>query len=314
MSTIITENFIKKANLIYNNKYDYSKVEYKNSYTKIIIYCPTHSTEFLSTPNNHLMHKISCQKCRSEKLSKLRSQGIKTFIENANLIHNNKYDYSKVKYINNKTEVCIICLEHGEFWQRPDKHINSKQGCPKCQGYNKTNQNFIQQAKQIHGDKYDYSKIIYQTATKKICITCSKHGNFLQQPNNHLSNQGCPKCQRSKGEEQISKWLTEHNIYFETQKRFNECKNKRSLPFDFYLPNHNLLIEYDGEQHFNPYRGRQQDKYIQKLKQVQHHDFIKNNYCKQNNIQLIRIPYWKPVESFLDNVCSINVLSSNAPL
>ena len=116
-----TEEFIRKANKIHSNKYDYSKVEYINSQTKVCIICPKHG-EFWQKPNGHLNGQ-GCPSC-----NKMTSDD---FIQKATLIHNGKYDYSKVKYINNQTKVCIICPEHGEFWQIPGSHLSGK-GCPHC--------------------------------------------------------------------------------------------------------------------------------------------------------------------------------------
>ena len=118
------------------------------------------------------------------------------FIEEATLIHGNKYDYSKVKYENNKKPVCIVCPEHGEFWQAPQNHLSQKQGCPLCnhRSYKYTTEEFIQRAREVHGDKYGYSKVVYERKNKKVCIICPEHGEFWQSPEKHLSGQGCPKC------------------------------------------------------------------------------------------------------------------------
>lgn len=101
---------------------------------------------------------------------------------------------------------------------------------------------------------------------------------------------GCPNCCSSKGEEKINLFLKEKNIYFESQKRFEECKNKRSLPFDFYIPSKKLLIEYDGIQHFEPisFGGDASKNFVQTKK----NDLIKEEFCKKNNLKLLRIPYW----------------------
>lgn len=124
------------------------------------------------------------------------------FIERANKRHCGKYDYSKVEYINCKTKVCIICPEHGEFWQTPDNHYRG-QGCPMCVGKKRwdtrgrlTTEDFIEKARKIHGDKYDYSKVTYVSARKKICIICPKHGEFWQTPDSHLNGNGCPECKK----------------------------------------------------------------------------------------------------------------------
>lgn len=121
------------------------------------------------------------------------------FVEKAIKIHGNKYDYSKVEYVNNKTNVCIICPEHGEFWQAPDKHINRKQGCPKCYGnVKKTTDDFINDAIKVHGDEYDYSLVSYINNNTHVSIICKKHGIFKQTPHNHLKGQGCPECGKYK--------------------------------------------------------------------------------------------------------------------
>ena len=120
------------------------------------------------------------------------------FIEKSKQVHGNKYDYSKVDYINTHTKVCIICPEHGEFWITPNNHLRCH-GCKSC-GYikNAINQTlsleqFIKKAKKIHGNKYDYSKVEYHDMHTKICIICPKHGEFLQLPYDHLQGKGCKK-------------------------------------------------------------------------------------------------------------------------
>ena len=121
------------------------------------------------------------------------------FIEEARMTHGDKYDYSKVEYENNKKPVCIICPEHGEFWQAPQNHLSQKQGCPLCnhRSYKYTTEEFIQRAREVHGDKYDYSKAVYERKNKKVCIICPEHGEFWQAPEKHLSGQDCPKCQKN---------------------------------------------------------------------------------------------------------------------
>ena len=116
------------------------------------------------------------------------------FIQEAIQVHNHKYDYSKVEYVNSKTKVCIICPEHGEFYQTPLHHLNGS-NCPKCTfHYTKTTQEFIDKAKEIHGNKYDYSKVEYINSRAKVCIICPEHGEFWQIPTNHLQGKGCKYC------------------------------------------------------------------------------------------------------------------------
>lgn len=124
-----TEEFVRKANAIHGNKYDYSKVKYKRGHENVCIICPEHG-EFLQTPHNHLSGS-SCPECGINNAAKLRTKSIVDFISKANVVHENKYDYSKAEYINNHTKICIICPIHGEFWQMPPSHLNGH-GCPKC--------------------------------------------------------------------------------------------------------------------------------------------------------------------------------------
>lgn len=202
------EEFETEAHQIYNNKYDYSKVEYVNTRTPIIIICPEHG-EFIKTPFKHLQGQ-GCPKCSSKKMDTSK------FIERANIIHNNKYDYSKVEYVNNKTPITIIChkkdkfgREHGEFIKTPVNHLAGKQGCPKCsyeelsEKQTLSQEDAIKKFKSVHGDKYCYDETVYVHSHKKIKIYCkekdehgNEHGFFEQFPFNHDRGTGCPKCHK----------------------------------------------------------------------------------------------------------------------
>ena len=123
------EEFIKKSNIVHNNKYIYTAINYINNKTKIRIICPEHG-EFWQRPDHHLMG-CGCPKCMITRIRNILTSNNEEFIEKANKIHKNKYDYSKSNYVNNRTKICIVCPEHGEFWQSPDKHL-MMEGCPKC--------------------------------------------------------------------------------------------------------------------------------------------------------------------------------------
>ncbi len=189
-----TEEFIKEAVKIHGDKYDYSKVEYKNNRTKVCIICPEHG-EFWQVPTLHIGQKCGCPKCWKKDTN--------GFIEEAKVIHGGKYDYSKVEYKGYDEPVCIICPEHGEFWQAPTVHLNGS-GCPKCglmrikDKNTKSGDKFIEDAKKVHGDRYDYSKVEYVSNKTKVCIICPKHGEFWQKPSVHLKGGHCPKCQVEK--------------------------------------------------------------------------------------------------------------------
>ena len=188
----MTETFIQKARLTHGDKYDYSKVDYKKAIEKVIIICKKHG-EFLQQPSNHLTGN-ECTKCSILRRIDNSRYTTEIFIDKAKEINGELYDYSKVNYVDSKTKVIIICKEHGEFFQAPNKHLQ-KHKCPKCMCREKrNNEEFIEKAKKIHGDKYDYSKIEYSNSQTKIIIICNNHGEFLQIPNSHIQGMGCIKC------------------------------------------------------------------------------------------------------------------------
>ena len=208
--------FIKKSNEIHNGKYNYNKFKYTKAKTKSIIICPIHG-EFKQCPGGHLTGH-GCKKCSIISISDLHRKSNEEFIKEANIIHKNKYDYSKVNYINCKTNIIIICEEHGEYIQNPITHLSSH-GCPKCGqiiGYEKykeycinnkdklleqgakkikkASNKFVNEANKKHNNKYDYSKVEYKKAIENVIIICREHGEFEQTPNSHLGGSGCTKC------------------------------------------------------------------------------------------------------------------------
>lgn len=287
-----TQHFIDKSNLIYNNKYDYSSAEYVSNSKKVKIICPEHG-EFFTTPGNHYAG-TECKTCKQNEKKK-------HYLIKACKIHKDKYDYSEVNFTYLNDYVQIICPAHGEFIQTLQAHIHLKNGCPSCFGNKKfTEEEIIGKAKTIHNNIYDYSKTRLKNVDTKIIIICNKHGEFLQTPFNHINNKhGCPSCQTSKGELIIENYLIKNNINYIREKTFIDCKNVRKLPFDFFLPDQNLLIEFDGIQHFKPVDFFGGEEGFKILKQ---NDTIKNEYCLENNIRLIRIKFNKNIEECLGGV------------
>lgn len=183
--------FIEKAKNRHGDKYDYSKVEYINSTTKVCIICKEHG-EFWQTPQGHVRGQ-GCPKCANIKRGDtFRSDG-DTFIKRATVLHDGKYIYDKDSYINAMTKVPILCLKHGTFWMAPMNHLLG-QGCPKCSGRGLNTEEIIELFKKKHGDSYDYSKVVFTKMHEKVCIICKEHGEFWQTPSKHLLGQGCPKC------------------------------------------------------------------------------------------------------------------------
>ncbi len=221
----------------------------------------------------------------------MRKKTNEEFISDAKKVHGNKYDYSKTIYKGNKIKVIIICKKHGAFEQRTDDHLIGK-GCSKCRidTLSSTLLEFKTKAKKVHGDKYEYSKTIYKGNKSKVIIICKKHGVFEQRPDDHLAGKGCPNCKEYKGEKKIKEFLIRNNIEFETQKKFPECKNKSLLSYDFFLPKQNLLIEFNGIQH---YRAVSLFGGEAALKKQKENDKIKEVFAKRNKIKLLTITYRK---------------------
>jgi len=289
-----TQEFIRRAKEVHGDKYNYDETKYINARTKVKIKCPKHGY-FEQLPSHHITIGNLCPKCASEN----QTLGTDEFIKKAKEIHGNKYDYSKTEYEGYRTPVTIICPIHGEFTQLPGNHLKGS-GCIKCgqssqkEKRTKPLEEFLKTANEIHKGKYDYSKVIFKGARTPIQIICPIHGEFTQYPGPHLRGQGCPICQESKGELLIKDILENNNISFIPQYKFTDCTNKlqgrscRKLPFDFYLPEINTCLEFDGAQHHIPVDWFGGEKTLQKIK---YRDKLKDEYCKKNNIQLIRIPY-----------------------
>jgi very-short-patch-repair endonuclease len=286
INRLTTEKFIEKAKKIHGDKFDYSKSIYVKSKDNVLIICNIHG-EFLQAPDKHVNSKHTCPKCCRFK----NPINVELFIKKAKEIHKNKYDYSKIIEIRSRERVKIICKKHGEFLIEYYSHLRGR-GCSECAGNTKLNtKTFIKKAKLVHQNKYKYLKVKYVNNCTSIIINCLEHGDFNQLPNAHLSGRGCAKCGKySKGETKIRKWLESKNIKFEEQKRFNSCKNKVELPFDFYILNLNILIEYDGPQHFKSvdwFGG------LSGLEGHKKRDKIKTKWSKDNGYILLRIKYTK---------------------
>jgi hypothetical protein len=186
------EQFIKEAMEKHGAKYDYSYVEYINTDTKVTIICKEHG-EFYKVPFKHLQGQ-GCPKCSRKKQVLRQSKTTSQFIKDAIEKHGDKYDYSRVEYVNCHTKINIMCKEHGEFTQEPSSHLSGN-GCPQCGGkYQYTQNDFITKANKKHNFIYDYSKVNYKKWNIKVIICCIKHGDFEQTPNSHLQGQGCPMC------------------------------------------------------------------------------------------------------------------------
>ena len=313
------EDFIKKAIEKHGDKYDYSKVDYVNSKTKVCIICPKHGHgEFWQIPNNHL-HGKGCPRCANKATGERCRLSKDEFIKKANNTHEGKYNYDKVEYVNAHTKVCIICPKHGhgEFWQTPHNHTKGK-GCSKCKGDNQklSKEEFIKKANEVHNGKYVYNKVDYVNNSIKICIICPKHGEFWQKPNNHLSGQGCPKCNLSHLERSMMNYLDDMEIIYDYQKRF-DWLGKQSL--DFYIPDYNVGIECQGEQHFFPvdFVGKGVEWACKQFDKLVSLDKKKKTLCEEHGIKLLYFGNVPNYDTFIGEVvhddvqCLINYLEGH---
>ena len=304
-----TKNFIWKSLHVHGNKYIYHKSIYVKSKENLIIECRNGHEPFPQRQNDHLNGR-GCPICGGTKKLTLEE-----FVEQADYVHGvGRYDYSKVNYTNYSTEVIIICPNHDtpyEFPQTPRDHL-SGHGCPLC-GIKKCADNhrlsleiFINRANKRYGvGRYDYGKVKYMTMNTLVCIICPNHNKsyeFWRTPHSHLNGAGCPLCNEYSGNTKIKVFLNDKNIKFETEKTFDGCEYIKSLRFDFYIPQYNLCIEFDGEQHFEKvnWNGKMTDEELEEnLKLNKLRDQIKNDYCKNNNINLLRIKYTENIEEKL---------------
>ncbi len=194
---LTTEEFIEKARAVHGNRYDYSMVKYVGAHSKVTIICRDHGA-FEQTPANHRSGK-GCDECGKLTGAEARRKTTDQFIAKAMAVHGDRYDYSKVRYVEARSKVTIFCRDHGFFEQLPDSHIRGS-GCDDCgrlvgtEARRKTTDQFIANAKAVHGDCYDYSLVEYVDNVTKVLIICRDHGTFEQSPSAHLNGSGCYEC------------------------------------------------------------------------------------------------------------------------
>ena len=297
------EEFEKKVYSVNPNIIILSK--YLGDKSRIQCKCKICGYEYSDTAT-HLKQGRTCGNC---KKIKKREQNKKLFIEQASKVHNNKYRYDKLIYINQAHKGTIICPIHGEFEQQLQAHLRGE-GCPKCAGNNylRTKEEFIELAKKIHGNSYDYSKVEYKTCKDKVILKCNRCGQeFLVTPDKHLNRaSGCPHC----------KLASQNVLYNKLLKSFPNIKilfevGKKVVPwlgsqrFDIYIPEYNIAIEYNGEQHYVPidYFGG-----VLGLQITQERDKQKQLKCIQNGCKLFYMKYDYSDSDYLNLVTKIKTL------
>ncbi len=265
------EEFLQQARDIHGSKYDYSRTEYVGNHRKVMIVCPEHG-EFQQTPANHLSGQ-GCPRERGARISATKRSTASEFIRKAREVHGDRYDYSAVQYVRSAEQVGILCREHGLFLQIPNDHLFGYQ-CPQCgrkeagDALRLSGEEFLERARAVHGEAYDYSDTVYDSAHSKVSIRCPEHGLFEQSPANHIrQGNGCPLCtdHYSSGHREVDDFLRTLGVEVVT--------NTRSVippkELDTYLPVHKLAIEFNGgywhslgEGQSHAIRSRHKDKYL----------------------------------------------------
>lgn len=240
------EEFIRRSSKMHDGKYDYSQVRYTTSAAKVVVICPEHG-KFEQLAKEHMKGQ-GCRQCGYNSLRNKYALGKELFIKSAVEVHGDKYDYSKVAYVNSQTSVEITCPDHGTFWQRPANHCHMRQKCPKCsEVYPITQQDFVLRSSHIHQGKYDYSKTVYKAALKKLCIICPIHGEFWQKASCHMLGRGCDKCGGSSDVtmEEFKKRASEkYNNKYDYSK-VASLKNMRSK-VEIICPEHGSFVQQAG--------------------------------------------------------------------
>lgn len=270
--------FIDKANKQHNNFYDYNKTRYLNWRSDIVVTCPNHG-DFTINAGSHAKGK-GCLSCNDGT----KKYTTEKWIEKAKEKYGNKYDYSKSIYRGTRKPIIIICKEHGEFTKWGDKHLSNDKfaECNKCV----EKKNWLKKCEDKYGDKFNYSKVNYINNRTRVIIICNEHGDFEQSPDCHLMNMGCMDCV-NKTEKIVYDWLLKKFIDKKIirQKKFEWCKSFKNkfFVFDFYLPELNCIIEIDGRQHFEQVKNWENYKYNQKK------DIYKMQVVNKKNISILRI-------------------------
>ena len=278
---------------------------YIDKKTPILHHCLIHDVYWMASPTNILAGK-GCNKCMREKISNALVKSHEKYV--SDLIVKNPIVEVIDKYINSNTPIMHHCLKHDIYWKASPNNILLGEGCVECRKekhrktLSKSHEQYVNEVALVNPNIEVIGK--YINAYTTILHRCKIDGEeWFASPTNILMGKGCPLCSESKGEKSIRLWLDAHNVLYVCLKMFDNCKNARVLPFDFYLPEYNICIEYDGEQHFKPidFANKGEEWANEQFNIRQKCDAIKTEYCKNNNIALLRIPYFKNIEEELNN-------------
>lgn len=297
----------KKSIEVYGKEfYNYDDSVYIDGKTPMEIVCPDHG-KFKTKPDRHFRkndNRCGCKGCSGDKIADALTMTQEEFIRRGKVRFGDKIDYSRLKYLGIKEAVELLCNDcNTSFFARPDQFLSGKYGCPTCaykitaQERRRTTDEYISLATVKHSGYYRYPNLIYVMSKEDVEIECPIHGPFWQAAVSHLRGHGCPFCKSSRGELLINKILTEFGVSNKPQATFDGCVHNIKLRYDFYLTDHNICVEYDGIQHYQPVEHFGGDKeFVDRMV----NDAIKTKFCEDNNIPLIRVRYDEPdIRSYL---------------
>jgi Zn ribbon nucleic-acid-binding protein len=297
------DEFITEVYNLVGNEYEFLE-DYQNGRTKLLCHHIKCGHKWYVTPKGFLFNNNRCPYCSNRNVIKTNKQFA---IEVFDLV-GDAYEFLE-EYKGSHVKIKCKHVKCGHTWSITPRSFLNGTRCPMCSCKKpmKTTEQFKKEVYDLVGDEYTVLED-YLGADTKIKMRHNSCGHIWNiTPAHFLSNRRCPICTKSKGEQNIAKYLQTNNINYIQEYRLTDCKNKTGyiLPFDFYLPDYNLLIEYDGEQHFEPvtFGGIPQEKALKNFKKQEIRDKIKNDYCILNNLPLLRIPYWEfnNIEEILNN-------------
>lgn len=302
------DNFVKKAESIHGKgTYDYSLVKYINSKTKVDILCRIHG-KFSQRPEQHTRGQ-GCPKCGHEKSNEAKKLSPRDIIIRGRNKFGDKFSYNFEGYSSTKDDMQLQCNTCGHnFKQTPTDHFNCEEPCPVCGDRFLDVEVFLRRAEKVHKGKFTYPNLTFKYAKDKITVVCPEHGEFFPTVDNHLNGTGCPSCvemTNSRGAKRIEAYLKANAIKFEKEKKFSSLKNTKGkvapLEFDFFLIDLDILLEFDGRQHFEPvdiFGGEEG------FKRLQENDRQKNTWVKNSPYKLIRIrhDHEEDIEIILDEL------------
>lgn len=298
MTKKLTYEFVKQQ--FEERGYELLETEYVNANTKMAYICSRHRDKGVQyIKYGTLSQGSGCKYCGIEKRANTQSLDFET-VKKA--FEERGYQLLETEYINAQTKMAYICSKHQDEGVQTIIYNSLQQGhgCRYC-GQEKVNDalkyTFEDVKRDFEAKGYELLETKYVDCHTKMAYICPKHRDRGVQYIRYYAlrqGRGCKYCNESKGELRIAKFLDLNNIQYTREQKFEDCKYKKPLPFDFYLPQLNVIIEFDGEQHFRPvnFNGISNDKAKELFQKTQHRDNIKDLYCLKKEIHLIRIPYW----------------------